>query len=190
RPPTGWPSAKEPSRAEARQRPGAIVVAPGPPGLEPARRSRLLRQPRWQRRLSESHGGQHVLWISWNGLLCMRFLTCRTGTIRRNICGVKTKQRITLTFFMEVVTLTRSSLIVVFGMALSACSPPNSDLTSTPAASPPPPASPAPTAPSRVTAGWTVTEGVDAPESVYVDTASGSIFVSIIGGMPGDRDGN
>ena len=103
-------------------------------------------------------------------------------------CQNKTAYNIT--FFMEVVTLTRSSLIVVFGMALSACSPPNSDLTSTPAASPPPPASPAPAAPSRVTAGWTVTEGVDAPESVYVDTASGSIFVSIIGGMPGDRDGN
>ena len=35
-----------------------------------------------------------------------------------------------------------------------------------------------------------VTEGVNAPESVYVDTASGFIFVSNIGGMPGDRDGN
>jgi hypothetical protein len=41
-----------------------------------------------------------------------------------------------------------------------------------------------------VAAGWTVTEGVETPESVYVDTASGSIFVSMIAGQPGDRDGN
>ena len=35
-----------------------------------------------------------------------------------------------------------------------------------------------------------MTEGVETPESVYVDSASGSIFVSMIAGMPGDRDGN
>jgi hypothetical protein len=45
-------------------------------------------------------------------------------------------------------------------------------------------------APARVTAGWTATEGVDAPESVYVDMASGSIFASLIGGQPTDKDGN
>jgi len=35
-----------------------------------------------------------------------------------------------------------------------------------------------------------VTDGVDAPASVYIDAPSGLIFVSIIGGMPGDRDRN
>src|SRR5439155_23400711 len=80
-------------------------------------------------------------------------------------------------------------LIAAFGLALSACgSPAPTGQTSTPAAAPA--ASSASAAPSRVAAGWTVTEGVDAPESAYIDKASGSIFVSIIGGMPGDRDGN
>jgi sugar lactone lactonase YvrE len=90
---------------------------------------------------------------------------------------------------MEV-PVTRLSLIAVLGLALSACgSPAPNGQTSTPAAAPAA-ASSAPAAPGRVTAGWTVTEGVDAPESAYIDKASGSIFVSIIGGMPGDRDGN
>jgi len=37
---------------------------------------------------------------------------------------------------------------------------------------------------------WTVTEGIDAPESVYLDSKSGFIFVSNIGGMPDQKDGN
>ena len=82
--------------------------------------------------------------------------------------------------------MTRLSLLAVFGIALSACSSPaptgqSSAASSSPAAS---------AAPAAITSGWTVTEGVDAPESVYIDAPSGSIFVSIIGGMPGDRDGN
>ena len=86
--------------------------------------------------------------------------------------------------------LTRFFISLVSGviaLALSACtsSPPPAE-TSTPAAAPAGTASPG----GRVTAGWTVTEGVATPESVYVDTASGSIFVSIIDGQPGDRDGN
>ena len=39
-------------------------------------------------------------------------------------------------------------------------------------------------------AGWTVTEGIDTPESVYFDAASGFIFTSQIVGMPNGRDGN
>lgn len=39
-------------------------------------------------------------------------------------------------------------------------------------------------------AGWTVTEGIDTPESAYVDPSSGFIFVSQIAGMPDGRDGN
>jgi hypothetical protein len=37
---------------------------------------------------------------------------------------------------------------------------------------------------------WIVTDGVDAPESVYIDSASGFIFVSQVGGAPDQRDGN
>ena len=37
---------------------------------------------------------------------------------------------------------------------------------------------------------WTVTEGIQTPESVYVDPASGDVFASSIAGMPGDKDGN
>jgi sugar lactone lactonase YvrE len=37
---------------------------------------------------------------------------------------------------------------------------------------------------------WTVTEGVDAPESVYFDEASGFLFSSQIGGDASARDGN
>jgi hypothetical protein len=39
-------------------------------------------------------------------------------------------------------------------------------------------------------AKWAVTEGINAPESVYVDTDDGFIFVSNIGGAPDQRDGN
>jgi sugar lactone lactonase YvrE len=82
--------------------------------------------------------------------------------------------------------VTRLSLLAVFGIALSACSSP-APTGQPPAASSAPAAT---AAPAAMTSGWTVTEGVDAPESVYIDAPSGSIFVSIIGGMPGDRDGN
>src|SRR5436305_14796195 len=37
---------------------------------------------------------------------------------------------------------------------------------------------------------WVVSEGIAAPESVYVDSDSGFIFVSNINGMPDQRDGN
>jgi hypothetical protein len=70
---------------------------------------------------------------------------------------------------------------------LSACSsaPENTPASATPATG----TTPTPVS-GRVTAGWTVTDGVETPESVYVDAASGSIFVSMIAGQPGDRDGN
>ena len=41
-----------------------------------------------------------------------------------------------------------------------------------------------------VTAGWTATDGIETPESVYVDPSSGFIFVSQIAGAPDGRDGN
>ena len=37
---------------------------------------------------------------------------------------------------------------------------------------------------------WTVTDGIEAPESAYVDAASGFIFVSQVAGAPDGRDGN
>ena len=40
-----------------------------------------------------------------------------------------------------------------------------------------------------VSSGWTADEGMNAPESVYFDEASGSIFVSQIVGAPDQRDG-
>jgi sugar lactone lactonase YvrE len=48
---------------------------------------------------------------------------------------------------------------------------------------------PAPRA-AGVTAGWMATDGIETPESVYVDTASGMIFASQIAGAPDGRDGN
>jgi hypothetical protein len=78
----------------------------------------------------------------------------------------------------------RLTLAIASAAALAACSSPDpsQQTAETPAATG--------TAPARVAAGWTVTEGVDAPESAYIDPASGLIFVSLIGGQPGDRDGN
>jgi len=79
----------------------------------------------------------------------------------------------------------RLALVIIAGLAHSACGSAQNEQaapTDAPAAAS---ASPAP-----MTAGWTVTEGVNAPESVYVDPVSRSIFVSMIGGQPGERDGN
>ena len=78
----------------------------------------------------------------------------------------------------------RTRVIVGLAVLLSAC---NSSSVPQQAA---PASSPASSAAVRLTAGWTVTEGVDAPESVYVEPSSGFIFASMIGGQPGDRDGN
>ena len=43
---------------------------------------------------------------------------------------------------------------------------------------------------SAVTAVWEITEGIENPESVYVDIESGFIFSSQIVGDPAERDGN
>jgi hypothetical protein len=78
---------------------------------------------------------------------------------------------------------------VILLIALSGCSgTPNTEKKepSTPATPAPTMASPNPEVPAK----WTATEGIDTPESVYVDSASGFIFSSQIVGMPGDRDGN
>ena len=70
------------------------------------------------------------------------------------------------------------SLVILISGA--ACAP----MAETPAPAPEPdPADP-------TAALWTVTEGIETPESVYLDPASGSIFVSQIAGDPGAADGN
>jgi hypothetical protein len=56
-----------------------------------------------------------------------------------------------------------------------------------------PQVSPAPSAAAPAAqddAKWAVTDGINAPESVYVDAEDGFIFVSNIGGAPDQRDGN
>lgn len=69
--------------------------------------------------------------------------------------------------------------------ALAACG------RSEPAAEPPAAETHDPTAHAApITAGWNVTEGIETPESVYVDSASGFIFASQIAGAPDGRDGN
>ena len=75
---------------------------------------------------------------------------------------------------------------LILVIALSGCSPAqNNQEAVQPSISPAPGSPPAPDA-----AKWTATEGVDAPESVYVDSGSGFIFVSQVGGQPDQRDGN
>jgi sugar lactone lactonase YvrE len=67
---------------------------------------------------------------------------------------------------------------VIVILAASVCGPP----TDVPAVQQAP-------GPSRLTAGWTVSEGMDAPESAYLDAGTGVIFVSLVTGQPTDRDG-
>jgi sugar lactone lactonase YvrE len=72
-------------------------------------------------------------------------------------------------------------LCVVFVLALCACSSePAKD-----AAAPEPAAPPKPAAAEL----WTVSEGIATPESVFIDPASGEIYVSNIDGMPDQKDG-
>jgi hypothetical protein len=52
------------------------------------------------------------------------------------------------------------------------------------------PATNSPASAAQDDAKWAVTEGINAPESVYVDADDGFIFVSNIGGAPDQRDGN
>ncbi len=70
------------------------------------------------------------------------------------------------------------SVFCVFG-----CSPSAPETTET---------APAPAAAPVLPDGarWMITDGVNAPESAYIDSGSGFIFVSQIGGAPDQRDGN
>jgi sugar lactone lactonase YvrE len=70
----------------------------------------------------------------------------------------------------------------VFALSLVACS-------SEPAKEAEPAATPPPPKPAAAEL-WNVAIGIETPESVYVDPKSGEIYVSIIAGMPGEKDGN
>jgi outer membrane protein assembly factor BamB len=78
--------------------------------------------------------------------------------------------------------------MVVLTAAAAGCSAsPGEEPAATPEAAPPAAGA---ASPGRISAGWTVADGVETPESAYVDAASGSIFVSMVAGEPGARDGN
>jgi sugar lactone lactonase YvrE len=78
------------------------------------------------------------------------------------------------------------SLMAVLGSAAAGCGAGEEPAAQPEAAAPAASAAP----PGRISSGWTVADGVETPESAYVDTASGSIFVSMVAGEPGARDGN
>jgi sugar lactone lactonase YvrE len=78
--------------------------------------------------------------------------------------------------------MSKRLLWVVFAFALCGCSSETGKKEEAP--------KDAPAAKPAAAEIWTVTEGIDAPESTYVDPKSGDIYVSIIGGMPDQKDGN
>jgi DNA-binding beta-propeller fold protein YncE len=76
----------------------------------------------------------------------------------------------------------KRSFVVFFAFALTACK----------AAPAPEPSAVGPITPPKLPVKelWNVTLGIDAPESAYVDSKTGEVYVSLIGGMPDKKDGN
>jgi hypothetical protein len=85
---------------------------------------------------------------------------------------------------MRLITATLGTLGMC--LALSNCS----SAKEAPAQSSAPAAAPAAATGGTLRAGWTVTDGIETPESAYIDTSSGFIYVSQIAGAPDARDGN
>lgn len=83
----------------------------------------------------------------------------------------------------HIVRISARSALLVCMCAAVACNRPDE----TPAETATPPAA---ETGGSTQAGWTTTEGMDAPESVFVDPSSGFIYVSQIAGAPDGRDGN
>jgi sugar lactone lactonase YvrE len=81
----------------------------------------------------------------------------------------------------------RVGFVLIVALSVVSCGRSEAPAAETPAAAPAPAA---PAAPVALTASWTVTEGIQTPESMYWDAASGSIFASQIAGAPDGRDGN
>jgi sugar lactone lactonase YvrE len=81
----------------------------------------------------------------------------------------------------------RVGFVILAAMAAVSCGRAETPASEAPAAAPAPVV---PAAPIALTAVWTVTDGIQTPESVYWDAASGSVFTSQIAGAPDGRDGN
>jgi sugar lactone lactonase YvrE len=83
-------------------------------------------------------------------------------------------------------------LLLILSISLNACSPAANNETPAKQAAPAPAPGATPASPAAATdaAKWTITDGIDAPESVYVDSETGDIYTSQIGGMPDKKDGN
>ncbi len=80
------------------------------------------------------------------------------------------------------------SVLTLLGTFSLACSPPPSEEGQP---TPAPEASAAEAlAAEPATPAWFLTEGMAQPESAYLHTESGALFVSLIDGEPGGRDGN
>lgn len=82
----------------------------------------------------------------------------------------------------------RLLLVPVLALLISSCGSPEPPQPS-PAAQQPSNAPAPPSQPPAAKAGWTV-QGMQTPESVYLDEGSGYLYVSQIAGQPGEKDGN
>ncbi len=82
----------------------------------------------------------------------------------------------------------RLFLVPVLALLMSSCGSPEPAQPS-PAEQPPSKAPAVPSQPPAAKAGWTV-QGMQTPESVYLDEGSGYLYVSQIAGQPGEKDGN
>ena len=81
-------------------------------------------------------------------------------------------------------------LLVILLVLTCACSRSSETPPATAEAPAAAPSAPAAAAAVPVKGGWEATEGIQTPESVYLDPQSGFIFSSQIAGAPDGRDGN
>jgi cytochrome c5 len=79
----------------------------------------------------------------------------------------------------------RVGLVIVMAVAAASC---GRSEAPAPAETPAPTAA-APAASAELSAAWTSTDGIQTPESVYYDQASGFIYSSQIAGAPDQKDG-
>lgn len=80
--------------------------------------------------------------------------------------------------------MVKCAFCLILGLMLAACGAPAEPEPTMKTADAP---AAEPAAPSEK---WAVTMDIDAPESAYVDPGTGDVFVSIIAGMPNEKDGN
>jgi sugar lactone lactonase YvrE len=85
---------------------------------------------------------------------------------------------------VQLLSLSSSLLVVACGGGQPPAEPAATEAAHDPAAHDPA------THAAPLSAGWSLTEGIETPESVYVDSASGFVFSSQVAGAPDGRDGN